>query len=105
MAVDGTSHDVLGSLGVNNLGGDDFDAVLVESALAAAATSREGMTRRAYRQLVDECREAKEHLSPQSKRIALDVGGADVVVRTEDFYEAATPLVEASVDALSLIHI
>lgn len=101
VAVDGTSHDVLGSLGVNNLGGDDFDAVLVESALAAAATSREGMTRRAYRQLVDECREAKEHLSPQSKRIALDVGGADVVVRTEDFYEAATPLVEASVDAMA----
>jgi molecular chaperone DnaK (HSP70) len=101
VAVDGTNHDVLGSLGVNQLGGDDFDAVLVECAMAAGKLTRDTMTRRAYRQLADECREAKEHLSPQSKRIALDVEGADVVVRTEDFYDRATPLVEASIDAMA----
>ena len=101
VSVDGTSHDVLGSLGLNQLGGDDFDATLVERALAAAGKRREDLTRRGYRQLVDECREAKEHLSPQSKRIALDVAGQDVVVRTEDFYDAATPLVEASIEAMA----
>ncbi|QQS00534.1 MAG: Hsp70 family protein [Austwickia sp.] len=101
VAVDGTNHDVLGSLGVNQLGGDDFDAVLVDCALATGKLTRETMTRRAYRQLVDECREAKEHLSPQSKRIALEVAGADVVVRTEDFYDRATELVEASIDAMA----
>ncbi len=101
VAVDGTNHDVLDSLGLNHLGGDDFDTVLLECALAAADTTREQMTRRHYRDLLDECREAKEHLSPQSKRIALDVGAGDVIVRTEDFYERATPLVRATIEAMA----
>ena len=44
VSVDGTSHDVLGSLGLNQLGGDDFDAALVERALAAAGKRREDLT-------------------------------------------------------------
>ncbi len=101
VSVDGTSHDVLASLGVNQLGGDDFDDVLVACALEAAGASRETMTRRAYRQLVDECREAKEHLAPQSKRLALEVGDETVVVTVAAFYEAARHLVEASIDAMA----
>ena len=101
VAVDGTNHDVLGTLGINQLGGDDFDSVLVDCAVTAGKLSRDTMSRRDYRQLADECREAKEHLSPQSKRIALDVAGTDVVVRTEDFYTRAAPLVEASIEAMA----
>ncbi len=101
VSVDGTSHDVLGSLGVNHLGGDDFDDVLVACALKAAGASRTTLTRRAYRDLVDECRDAKEHLAPQSKRLALGVGEDAVVVRVDEFYEAARFLVEASIDAMA----
>ena len=101
VTVDGTNHDVVGSLGVNDLGGDDFDDVLVRSALAAADVTRTDLTRREYRQLTDEARDAKERLTPQSKRIALDVGERDVMVRTNDYYEAAAPLVRRSIDAMA----
>ncbi|MFZ0529368.1 MAG: Hsp70 family protein, partial [Propionicimonas sp.] len=36
VSVAGGSHEVIGSVGVNRLGGDDFDAVLADLALAAA---------------------------------------------------------------------
>lgn len=97
--VDDRSHEVLGSLGVNRLGGDDFDAVLAECAQRRLGR---GVPLRGdeLADLVDECREAKENLSPQSKRIVLDVAGEAVVVPVPEFYAAARPLVERSVATL-----
>lgn len=99
--VDGTSHDVLSSVGVNNLGGDDFDEVLAECALAEAQTTRAEVGARAWARLLEECREAKEHLAPQTRRIAVEVAGDAVVVPVAEFYTEATPLVEASIDVMS----
>ncbi|WP_219107851.1 Hsp70 family protein [Austwickia sp. TVS 96-490-7B] len=101
VCVDGSHHDVIASLGMNQLGGDDFDQALVECALETAKTSRTELTRRQYRQLVEECREAKEHLSPQSRRIALEVGTDEIVVPTDDFYARAATLVESTVEAMA----
>jgi molecular chaperone DnaK (HSP70) len=99
VAVTGASHEVLGSDGVNRLGGDDFDAVLADLALAAAGRPElDGPARDA---LLAECQEAKERLSPQSRRISLDVAGQPVLVRVEDFYAAVTPLVERSLEAMA----
>ncbi len=101
VAVDGTRHEVLGSLGVNRLGGDDFDAVLAERALAAAGVVRDSLGEREYAALLEECREAKERIAPQSKRIALEVAGRPVAVLVEDFYEAASGLVDATLEAMA----
>lgn len=98
--ADGTRHEVLGSTGVNRLGGDDFDEVLADVAVRTAGTAAEGLRRADWRALVEDCREAKERLTPQTRRIALEVGGQSVVVGVEDFYEAASPLVEQSVAAM-----
>jgi len=98
--VDDRSHEVVASLGINRLGGDDFDEVLARCALQEAG-DRVTPTARELRSLLDECRSAKENLSPQTKRIALDVAEAPVVVRVEDYYAAATPLVERTLEALA----
>jgi molecular chaperone DnaK (HSP70) len=97
--VAGTRHEVVGSVGVNRLGGDDFDQVLAGLALdAAGGIDPDGAERS---QLLEECREAKERLSPQSKRITVEVAGRPVTVPVEEFYAAATPLVHASLDAMA----
>lgn len=97
--VDDLSHEVISSVGVNRLGGDDFDGVLAGLARREVG-SRVELTGREKASLLDECRIAKENLSPQSKRIALEVGHAPVVVDVADFYAETTPLVEQSLDAL-----
>jgi molecular chaperone DnaK (HSP70) len=101
--LDGTAHEVLDSFGVNRLGGEDFDEVLAQVALQAAGRTRGGLDDLAWAALLDECRDAKERVSPQSRRLSIEVpgDGAEVVtVGVEDFYEAATPLVDATTEAI-----
>lgn len=99
--VEGVRHEVLGTLGLGSLGGDDFDVVLAERALAAAGTDRDALTLPAYRALLEECREAKERVAPQSRRIVVEVGGQPVNVTVEDFYASAAPLIQATLDVMA----
>ncbi|WP_228488950.1 Hsp70 family protein [Raineyella fluvialis] len=98
--VDGVDHEIIGSLGLNMLGGDDFDAVLADCALDEAGVGLDDLDLPSYVRLLDVCRDAKEHLSPQSRRIPVEVAGIPVTVQVEDFYTRATPLVEASIRAM-----
>ncbi|MPV38525.1 Hsp70 family protein [Georgenia subflava] len=98
--VEGTGHDVLATAGRNRLGGDDFDDVLVRCALAAAEVEEADLDAWALASLREQCREAKERISPQSRRIALEVGERDVNVAVDAFYDAAAPLVEATMTAM-----
>lgn len=101
--LDGTAHEVLDSFGVNRLGGEDFDEVLAMVALKAAGRTRGQLDDVAWSALLDECRDAKERVSPQSRRLSIEVpgNGAEVVtVGVEDFYAAATPLVDATTRAI-----
>jgi molecular chaperone DnaK (HSP70) len=86
--VEGTRHEVVSSLGVNRLGGDDFDAALLECALEEAGTAAEPVR---WSALLDEAREAKERISPQSRRITLDLSDRLATVMVDDFYARATP--------------
>jgi molecular chaperone DnaK (HSP70) len=98
--VDGDHHDVLATVGDPRLGGDDFDATLLELARAECGARAHG-DRTA---LLEQCREAKERILPQSRKIALDLssigGPSAVTVNVEAFYEAALPLVERTIDAM-----
>ncbi len=91
LQLEGNAHEVLDSFGVNRLGGDDFDEVLAEVALRAGGRAREELTGTSWAALLDECREAKESLNPQSRRITVEVPGADgaearvVTVGVDDF--------------------
>ena len=106
LKLDGTSHEVLDSFGVNRLGGDDFDEVLAEAALRAGGRARRELPEGSWAALLEECRAAKEGLSPQSRRVSVEVpaaAGAEsrvVTIGIEDFYAAATSLVDATTDAM-----
>ncbi|WOP18196.1 Hsp70 family protein [Raineyella sp. LH-20] len=99
--VDGVDHEIIGSLGLNMLGGDDFDAVLADCALDEAGLDLDDLDLPTYVRLLDDCRDAKEHLSPQSRRIPVEVDARPVTVQVDNYYTRATPLVEASIAAMA----
>ncbi|MDO4717986.1 MAG: Hsp70 family protein [Propionibacteriaceae bacterium] len=93
VSVCDTRHEIIDSVGVGQLGGDDFDAVLATLAAQATGTA-------VTEALLEDARVAKEQLMPQSKRVVLEVGGKPVIVPVSAFYEAATPLVNSSLDVM-----
>lgn len=101
MHIDGRRHEVETSFGISRLGGDDFDEVLVKLALESSGRADDAFGKRAWQKLIDEARTAKEQLKPQSRRLILELGEDDVIVPVPDFYEAATPLVEQTLEAMA----
>jgi molecular chaperone DnaK (HSP70) len=89
-------HEVVRSAGIAQLGGDDVDTILLELALAQAGPQDWTAAERA--RLLEECREKKEGLHPNTRRLAIDLergreGTGTVVVSTSAFYECCQPLV------------
>jgi molecular chaperone DnaK (HSP70) len=99
------SHRVMTTGGIEHLGGDDFDLILADLAAEHAGLGQEV---RSEFWLLEECREKKESLNPNSKRIHLDLSrllGEDreVTVTVADFYERIRPLVERTVSSVEQI--
>ena len=100
--VDDLTHSVLASEGISTLGGDDFDEVLAQLALDAASLTgaeRDSITQAEHFRLHEECRQKKEALHPNTRRIAVDLecvreGWGPVSVNVADFYERCRPLVQ-----------
>lgn len=96
-------HEVTSSDGIAHLGGDDFDQLLLELALEQAGIHE--LTKRARFRLLEECREKKEGLHPNTRKIAIDLGSAteaagEVIISTAEFYERSRPLVEQTMEAM-----
>jgi molecular chaperone DnaK (HSP70) len=96
-------HEVLASDGISRLGGDDFDEVLLDMALAEGGVGELPAEARAA--LLEECREKKEGLHPNTRKVVVDLGrviegAGEVLVSTADFYERCRPLVEQTIEAL-----
>ena len=100
VSATGTLHEVMGSRGLNMVGGDDFDVVLATRLAAAAGTDSGKLGDAAWERLIEDSRDAKETLSPSTKFITVPVDGKPVTIPVADFYEAATPLVEATIAAM-----
>ena len=99
----GNRHDVVASEGIPRLGGDDFDAALLELALADPALAAQPPPGHPSR-LLTLCREAKEGINPNSRKIAVDFGQVDpslgaVMVPVPCFYEACDPLILRTIQA------
>ncbi len=100
--LEGHTHTVLGSEGIVTLGGDDFDDILAEMALDAGGVGsqqREEMTQSELFRLEQQCREKKEAVTPNSRKIVIELDGVregwgEVAVPVKDFYERCQPLVE-----------
>lgn len=96
LRIDGLDHVVERSTGIARLGGDDFDDVLAGLALPPQMLA-DGVPPA----VMDRIREAKESIKPQTRRVLIDLPGGAVTVPVADFYEAATPLVERTMEAIA----
>jgi molecular chaperone DnaK (HSP70) len=97
------------------LGGDDFDEILAIMVLARAGKPKQtedSLTAAERYLLFDECREKKESLNPNSRKITVDLERVrkewrEVSIGVDAFYDRCRPLVEATrriVEALLAAH-
>lgn len=97
-------HCVIASDGIPDLGGDNFDEILALLVLAEAGkpeADEPSLTAAEWYLLFDECREKKEALSPNSRKISVDLervrkNWTEVSIPVDSFYERCRPLVESS---------
>ena len=96
-----------GHAGLADLGGDDFDEILADLALETAGRAAERASLsdgRAFR-LLEECRERKESLNPNTRRIVVDLervreGWGEVSIAVAPYYERCRPLVERTAEVV-----
>jgi molecular chaperone DnaK (HSP70) len=88
--MEGRANEVITSSGISRLGGDDFDDAIARLVLA----KRGGAT--LTDQLLDEVRDQKESLGPNTRKFVVD----DTVVSVEEVYDACMPLVEQTLAAM-----
>jgi len=95
------THTVLASAGLAELGGDDFDEILAGLALETAgrAGDRKSLSDGEFFRLLEECRERKESLNPNTRRMVVDLehvreGWGEVSIAVAPYYELCRPLVE-----------
>ena len=101
VAVDGGRHEVLGSVGINRLGGDDFDDVLVDLAASSLPGGKDSLVAADLSALAEDARAAKERVTPQTRRLPLEVAGQDVDVAVPDFYDGVEPLIERTLTTMA----
>jgi len=105
VTLDENIHHVVASEGIPTIGGDDFDHLLADLALEAAGAEpgvSEHLSAGAWFRLLEECRQKKESLNPNSRRLAIDLEHIDpawgtVQIQVAEFYECARPLIEETI--------
>src|SRR5579863_927927 len=86
--------------GIPHLGGDDFDEILANIAMVIA-TPHPPFTPFERRRLLDECREKKESLNPNTRKVTIDFDGVrpglkEVTIPVDVYYERCRPLIDAT---------
>jgi molecular chaperone DnaK (HSP70) len=104
---DDDTHTVLSSAGLADLGGDDFDETLANLALVSGDRDgeRESLSESESFRLLEECRERKESLNSNTRRIVVDLervreGWGEVSIAAAAYYEGCRPMVERTVGVL-----
>ena len=107
VSLEGRRFSLLSSEGIARLGGDDFDAVLLELALEAWGIAPDSLSESATVGLLEACRESKETLTPHSKRILIDpapiLDREPAVLDAAELYARAEPLVERTLALLERV--
>lgn len=107
--MSGPRHEILGAAGIGTLGGDDFDAVLAHVVLEQVGLRLDELPSHSAERCLEQCRIAKESLTPNSRKISLDLESAlggdapkpEVSVSVSAYYEACMPLVQQSIAAMA----
>ncbi len=96
-------HEVIASEGISTLGGDDFDAAMAEMALTPEQLDQ--LDQDALFRLHELCRQLKESLHPNSRRLMLDLESVEpglgiATVNVADYYERCRPLLDETLHAV-----
>ena len=86
--------------GLPQVGGDDFDEILANLSLEVAKLST-SLTANQRRVLLEECREKKEALTPNTRKITIDLERVrpeweQVTFAVDSYYERCRPLIEST---------
>ena len=107
--------EVVGSAGLSELGGDDFDRVIYQLALERAGLDENAILPLVRAALLDECRLQKESVNPSTRKLVIDLAAAlsgeglsalggelpdSVSLPVDKVYAACAPLVEASLASM-----
>jgi molecular chaperone DnaK (HSP70) len=98
-------HEVLAHEGVSRLGGDDFDEIILDLVLEETGLPRHELGSAETTRLLEECRERKEGLKANTKKMVVDLGAVakgqmPVVLETALVYERCNPLIKMSLESL-----
>ncbi len=101
VALGETEHIVVATDGIAGLGGEDFDGILADLALELSGRSAPALSRYQSNQLLEECREKKESLNPNTRKLTIDLervhpGWEQVTVPVDAYYERCRPLIEST---------
>jgi len=103
--------DLISTEGIGELGGDDFDALILDAALESLGLGADEVPAARRSALLERCREAKETLTPASRKVLVDLGDLlddqddqdPVVLQTRDLYARAEPLTARTLEVLERI--
>jgi molecular chaperone DnaK (HSP70) len=123
LRLDEQGGEVVGSAGISRLGGDDFDEVIYHLAMEKAGLDENNVPPLFRELLLDECRVQKEAVSPNTRKLVIDLAPAlaalsdrtavrgipeTVILPADTVYGECSPLIEASLatmdDALRDAH-
>ncbi len=101
LRMTGKTNEVVTTNGVRRLGGDDFDEAILGLVLERASTGTLAGEERAL--VLEECVRQKESLSPNTRRVLVDLGAIGkepLVLPVDEIYAACAPLVQRSLEAV-----
>ena len=111
-------HSALMSRGLSKLGGDDFDDLLAKLALQSIGKEPAALSQAAYARLKNHCREQKEKVHANTRRILIELGEAlpgdelealgldpdEVCIVSAKTYEAeCLPLVDRTLEVVEML--
>ena len=98
MAFNHRYHELLNHAGINDFGGDNFDQELAKLVMAEAGVDKGSLTTFEYVSLMQSCKFAKESISPNTRKVAVELQGELYPVSVADFYDACSPRLLEAID-------
>jgi molecular chaperone DnaK (HSP70) len=99
-------HEIVATAGDGELGGDDFDSVLLDMLAGQLRLHADDLPSALRATLLERCRHAKERLHPSSRKIVLEAPELrrdEIVVSVSEYYTACEPLVQRTLDILQSV--
>ncbi|HTU57268.1 MAG TPA: Hsp70 family protein, partial [Polyangiales bacterium] len=108
VSLAGRRYELMATEGISELGGDDFDEAILKLSLENIGAREQELSSVARARALELCREAKEALSPTSRKMLIDLGSVmdgwpTVTLETSVLYQRVEPLVRRTLTLLDRV--